>query len=363
MNVDASVSPVGAALLRTLRPSEWTKNLILFAALLFGERLLDPLAAARACGAFLAFCALSGTVYIVNDYVDRKQDRRHPTKSHRPIASGALAPQTALTAAVVLGSSALGWSFWLSVPLGLVSLSYLVLLTAYSLLLKHIVILDVLTIAVGFVLRAVAGGVAVSVPVSYWLLVCTILLALFLGLSKRRHELVLLADDAAVHRQSLGRYSPYLLDQMIEIVGDQEAAGQNWNFVGPFKKMTFASRMQHQIYWGSLRKPVEWSLKTVLAPWAYLASVLYHDTFWYPTKGRRAMREVLGSDWGRLFQAWERTTPDAHGYPVADGPGVGVRRTGLRAMATSVGILGTCLKEAPEFFDKRRRVGPSGDGD
>ena len=218
MNADAPAQPVGAALLRTLRPSEWTKNLILFAALLFGERLLDPLAAARACGAFLAFCALSGTVYIVNDYVDRKQDRRHPTKSHRPIASGALAPQTALTAAVVLGSSALAWSFWLSVPLGLVSLSYLVLLTAYSLLLKHIVILDVLTIAVGFVLRAVAGTVAVSVPISYWLFVCTILLALFLGLSKRRHELVLLADDAAVHRPILGKYSPYLLDQMIGIV-------------------------------------------------------------------------------------------------------------------------------------------------
>ena len=218
MNVDASAPPVGAALLRTLRPSEWTKNLILFAALLFGERLLDPLAAARACGAFSAFCALSGTVYIVNDYVDRKQDRRHPTKSHRPIASGALAPQTALTAAVVLGSSALGWSFWLSVPLGLVSLSYLMLLTAYSLLLKYIVILDVLTIAVGFVLRAVAGTVAVSVPISYWLLVCTILLALFLGLSKRRHELVLLADDAVVHRPILGKYSPYLLDQMIGIV-------------------------------------------------------------------------------------------------------------------------------------------------
>ena len=141
----------------------------------------------------------------------------------------------------------------------------------------------------------------------------------------------------------------------IEIVGDQEAASQNWNFVGPFKKMTFASRMQHQIYWGPLRKPVEWSLKTVLAPWAYLASVLYHDTFWYPTKGRSVMREVLGSNWGRLFQAWERTTPDAHGYPVADGPGAGVRLTGLRAMATSFGILGTCLKEAPEFSDNRRR--------
>ena len=143
----------------------------------------------------------------------------------------------------------------------------------------------------------------------------------------------------------------------IKIVGDQEAAAQNWNFDGPFKKMTFASSMQHKIYWGPLRKPVEWSLKTVLAPWAYLASVLYHDTFWYPTKGRSVMREVLGSDWGRLFQAWEKTTPDSHGYPVGDGPGAGVRRTGLRAMATSFGILGTCLKEAPEFSDKRRHVG------
>ena len=143
----------------------------------------------------------------------------------------------------------------------------------------------------------------------------------------------------------------------IEIVGDQEAAAQNWHFDGPFKKMTFASSMQHKIYWGPLRKPVEWSLKTVLAPWAYLASVLYHDTFWYPTKGRSVMREVLSSDWGRLFQSWEKTTPDAHGYPVGDGPGAGVRRTGLRAMATSFGILGTCLKEAPEFSDKRRHVG------
>ena len=146
----------------------------------------------------------------------------------------------------------------------------------------------------------------------------------------------------------------------IEIVGDQEAATQNWNFDGPFKKMTFASSMQHKIYWGPLRKPVEWSLKTVLAPWAYLASVLYHDTFWYPTKGRSMMREVLSSDWGRLFQSWEKTTPDAHGYPVGDGPGAGVRRTGLRAMATSFGILGTCLKEAPEFSDKRRHVGVDG---
>ena len=144
----------------------------------------------------------------------------------------------------------------------------------------------------------------------------------------------------------------------IEIVGDEAAGAENWHFEGPFKKMTFASKMQHKIYWGSLRKSVEWSLKTVFAPWAYMASVLYHDTFWYPTKGRPVMREVLGSVWGRLFQAWERTTatPDERGYPVAEGEAAGVRRTGLRALLTSFGILGTCLREAPEFSDKRRRV-------
>ena len=144
----------------------------------------------------------------------------------------------------------------------------------------------------------------------------------------------------------------------IEIVGDAAAATESWHFDGPFKKMTFAAKMQHKIYWGPLRKPIEWSLKTVLAPWAYLASVLYHDSFWYPLKGRPVMRAVLESDWGRLFQAWEQTvpTPDERGYPVPDGPGAGVRRTGLHALLTSFGILGTCLREAPEFSDKRRRV-------
>jgi hypothetical protein len=154
------------------------------------------------------------------------------------------------------------------------------------------------------------------------------------------------------HEAGLGCGDP----REIEIVGDTEAARENWHFDGPFKKMTFASRMQHKIYWGPLRRPVEWSLKTVLAPWAYLASVLYHDTFWYPLKGRSTMRSVLDSDWGRLFRAWEQTTPDAHGYPLADGPGAALQRTGLRAMATSFGILGTCLRDAPEFSDKRRRV-------
>ena len=202
----------------SLRPNQWTKNLIIFAGLIFGQRLFDPTAAARSIGTFAAFCGLSGVVYLINDITDREQDRWHPVKRGRPIASGALPVRTVLTAAVIIGSAGLGWSFWISARLGVVALTYLALLTAYSLLLKHVVILDVLTIAVGFVLRAVAGAVAVSVPISHWLLVCTILLALFLALSKRRHELVLLAEDATGHRPILEEYSPYLLDQMIGVV-------------------------------------------------------------------------------------------------------------------------------------------------
>jgi uncharacterized protein (DUF362 family) len=143
----------------------------------------------------------------------------------------------------------------------------------------------------------------------------------------------------------------------IKLVGDKTAAAQNWHFVGPFRRMTFASRMQHKIYWGPLRRPLEWSLKTVLAPWAYLASVLYHDTFWYPLKGRAAMRQVLNSSWGRLFRVWEHSTLNATGYnTVAHTGTAGIKRTGFRALLTSFRILKTCIKEAPEFSDKRRRV-------
>src|SRR5690606_27694584 len=142
----------------------------------------------------------------------------------------------------------------------------------------------------------------------------------------------------------------------IEIVGDQQAAQENWHFVGPFRKMTFASRMQHKIYWGPLKKPIEWSLKTVLAPWAYLASVVYHDSFWYPVKAKRMMHTALASDWGRLFRNWEHLTPDENGFPVVEGEGADLTRAGLRAFATSLGILGTCIKEAPEFSNRKRKV-------
>lgn len=141
----------------------------------------------------------------------------------------------------------------------------------------------------------------------------------------------------------------------IEIVGDLQAAEENWRFVGPFKEMTFASRMQHLIYWGPLRKPVEWSLKTVLAPWAYIASVLYHDSFWYPWNAERMTREVLAGPWGQLFAHWEHAVPDAEGFSDLGGHPAVAPRAGARAFAQSLGILGTCVREAPEFASRRRR--------
>jgi 4-hydroxybenzoate polyprenyltransferase len=209
---------VALNLFTALRPGQWTKNLLVFAGLLFGRRLFETPAIGEAIAAFCVFCALSGVVYLVNDIADRESDRRHPLKARRPIASGELPVSTAGAAAVVIallalaGAAALGW------PLMTVALAYLALQATYSAFLKHVVIMDVLTIALGFVLRAVGGAVAVRVEISHWLLVCTILLALFMALAKRRHEIVLLAEGATDHRPILGEYSPYLLDQMIAVV-------------------------------------------------------------------------------------------------------------------------------------------------
>lgn len=205
-------------LLQSMRPEQWTKNLIVFAALIFGQHLFDPAAVGRSLAAFFIFCALSGVVYLLNDVSDRDADRRHPLKRLRPIAAGTVSSTAALAAAAVVGSGALAAAWWLGALFALIATGYLTLFVAYTRVLKHVVILDVLTIAIGFVLRAAAGAAAIAVPMSQWLLVCTILLALFLALSKRRHELTLLASDATGHRRILEEYSPYLLDQMIGVV-------------------------------------------------------------------------------------------------------------------------------------------------
>jgi 4-hydroxybenzoate polyprenyltransferase len=206
------------AVFQSLRPRQWTKNLFIFAGVIFGKRLLEPSAVAAASLAFVVFCVLSGVVYLVNDVMDREADRIHPVKRHRPVASGALRPRSAIALAFLLTTVALAVAFWLSLPFGLIASAYLMLLVFYSTTLKHLVILDVLTIAIGFVLRAWAGAVVVSVSMSHWLLLLMLLGALFLGLSKRRAELVALAEDATGHRRSLAEYSPYLVDQMIGVV-------------------------------------------------------------------------------------------------------------------------------------------------
>jgi 4-hydroxybenzoate polyprenyltransferase len=222
-----------SSLLRTLRPEQWTKNLVVFAALLFGLQLFNPAAVVLATVAFLVFCALSGVVYLFNDVMDREADRRHPIKSRRPIASGELPVAHAMMTAGVLGAGAMGAAWWIGPGFFATAAAYLGLLTLYSGPLKHMVIVDVLTIALGFVLRAAAGAVAIGVHISHWLLVCTILLALFLALAKRRQELVLLADTASSHRRILREYSPYLLDQMISVVTASTLTGYALYTVSP----------------------------------------------------------------------------------------------------------------------------------
>ena len=207
-----------AALAVSLRPEQWTKNLLIFAGLVFAGRLLDLTAVLIATWTFVVFCALSGAIYLFNDVRDRDGDRRHPIKRLRPVAAGDLGVSTALVAAAALVAGGVFGGFLVNPALGGVSAAYAALLLLYSLVLKHLVIIDVMTIAAGFVLRAIAGAVAISVPFSSWLLACTTLLALFLALSKRRHELLLLGGDAEEHRPILDEYSPYLLDQMISVV-------------------------------------------------------------------------------------------------------------------------------------------------
>jgi 4-hydroxybenzoate polyprenyltransferase len=215
---ETPVDSLAADLLVSLRPDQWTKNLFVFAGLVFGERLLEPGAVARSCATFVIFCALSSAMYLMNDLRDRVRDRLHPAKASRPIATGRVSPLVAGAVAALLLAGGIAGSFLLGSRMGLLSLAFAALLTLYTWALKTVVILDVLTIAVGFVMRAAAGAIVLGVAISQWLLVCTLLLALFLGLTKRRQEVVALGADATGHRPVLARYSLALLDQMVTIV-------------------------------------------------------------------------------------------------------------------------------------------------
>lgn len=206
------------ALLKTMRPGQWVKNVFIFSALIFAQRLFDRDSLLTSLGAFVVFCAISGAVYIVNDLLDLEEDRRHPVKSKRPLASGQLRKRTALVAVFACAGGGLACAWCLDFGFFLWVAGYFALQLLYGWRLKHVVILDVFVIAIGFVIRVVAGAQVIQVEASPWLLICTILLALFLALSKRRHELILLDADASDHRPVLGEYSAYLLDQMISVV-------------------------------------------------------------------------------------------------------------------------------------------------
>jgi 4-hydroxybenzoate polyprenyltransferase len=206
------------ALISSLRPTQWVKNLLLFAALVFSKNLADFSKGLSVLWAFLLFCLLSSGTYLINDLFDLREDQKHPLKSKRPLSSGKMKRSTAVLLAAILVLLSLGLCFRLHTNIGLLALIYFLMNLAYSAYLKRVVILDVMLVAFGFVLRAVAGAVVIEVEISSWLLICTILIALFLALSKRRHELVILAQNSTDHRRVLGEYSPYFLDQMIAVV-------------------------------------------------------------------------------------------------------------------------------------------------
>jgi len=205
-----------------MRPKQWTKNLLLFAGVIFTHNLSQMHRVIDAVSAFVIFCGLSGVIYLYNDLLDVESDRQHPLKCKRPIASGQLPISLAWAAAVILSVVCIVWAFFLNLKFGGYAVIYFVLMIFYSMVLKHVVILDLLVVAIGFVLRALAGVRAIELPgerlpVTPWFITCILFLALFIVICKRRHELMLLADSASSHRPVLEHYSPAFLDQMVSV--------------------------------------------------------------------------------------------------------------------------------------------------
>ena len=207
-----------AAYVKLARPKQWTKNGFVLAGLIFAGEALEASSVVAALLAFAASCALSGAVYAANDVLDVEEDRKHPTKRNRPVASGLISPRAAKVYAALLAVAGLVLAFFVAPGVGAAGLAYLILQAVYTPILKHQPILDVMSISAGFVLRALAGAAAVAVAISPWLIVCTGLLTLFLGFSKRRHELAVLGDIASTHRKNLREYSVELLDEMMNIM-------------------------------------------------------------------------------------------------------------------------------------------------
>lgn len=207
-----------AAYLRLARPKQWTKNGFVLAGVVFSGEALQLSSVVAALLAFVAFCALSGAVYAANDVLDVEEDRKHPTKRFRPVAGNEIPIRAAAIYAALLALGGLALAFFVGLGVGLAGIAYLVLQAVYTLILKHMVILDVMSISAGFLIRALAGVAAVGSQISPWLVVCTGLLTLFLGFSKRRYELHVLGEGAQTHRKNLRDYSVEMLDQMMNIM-------------------------------------------------------------------------------------------------------------------------------------------------
>ena len=209
-------------LLRSMRPRQWIKNLLLFAGIVFSHNLDDPVLILRALAGFGLFCALSGAVYILNDLADLESDRLHPSKSRRPLAAGLVGPRTAGAYALVCAAGALGTAFLLSQPFFLSAVAYFVIALLYSHAFKHFVVLDIILLGLGFVLRAIAGVFVIRtdfgdpVPMTPWFVICVLFLSLFIATCKRRQELAVL-EAASGHRPVLDDYTPAILDQMIAV--------------------------------------------------------------------------------------------------------------------------------------------------
>lgn len=201
-----------------MRPKQWAKNAVVYAGVVFDRHLFEFNYLALATLGAIIFCAVSSAVYLLNDYIDIEKDRQHPRKKNRPLASGELKKEYALIALITLVVVSLPVAFLVQPYFGATVLAYFIMQIGYCFYLKNVVILDVFTIATGFVMRAVAGAFIIQVVVSPWLLICTMLLALFQALAKRRHELVLLAEGAADHRKILKEYSSELVQEMISVV-------------------------------------------------------------------------------------------------------------------------------------------------
>ncbi len=206
------------SLFQLIRPKHWIKNLLVFAALIFSKHLLNGASFIRVGIIFFAFCAISSACYILNDFLDLKEDQQHPSKRFRPLASETVSKPMAVIFAIFLLTSACFLAFSLGKNALFVLLGYGIVQLVYSFGLKHVVILDVMLLAIGFVFRAIAGGVVIDVNISNWLLLCTFLLALFLGLCKRRQELVILKQDAFAHRPVLSEYSETFIDSLISVI-------------------------------------------------------------------------------------------------------------------------------------------------